>query len=67
MGPEKVRSVQAATLIAVVGNAYRDPKKCRAYRVEDFHPYPTERRRKGMPLDAGAVHMLRTMVKEGRL
>jgi len=37
--PEKVRSWQAATLIALLANVHRDPKKSRKYRPEDFDPY----------------------------
>ena len=45
MGPEKVRSCQMATLIALLANVHRDPKKHRAYRPEDFDPYATRPRK----------------------
>jgi len=41
LGPEKVRSWQTATLIALLANVHRDPKKSRAYRPENFDPYDT--------------------------
>ena len=43
---EKVRSRQAATLIALLANAHRDPKKGRTYRIEDFDPYSCAARRR---------------------
>jgi len=47
MGPEKVRSWQAATLIALLANVHRDPRKSRKYRAGDFDPYDTKPRRTG--------------------
>jgi len=45
MGPEKVRSWQAATLIALLANVHCDPRKSRKYRAEDFDPYDAKPRR----------------------
>ena len=45
MGPEKVRSWQAATLIALLANVHRDPRKGRRMRPEDFDPYGSGPRR----------------------
>ena len=49
MGPEKVRSRQAATLIALLVNVHRDPKKSRSVKAADFDPYdtPAARRQTG--------------------
>jgi len=42
MAPEKVRSRQAATLLAMVANVHRDPRKTRAASADDYDPYAAE-------------------------
>ena len=46
MGPERVRSRQTATLLALFANVHRDPRRSRKVRPEDFDPYPATARRR---------------------
>jgi len=50
LGPERVRSQQAALLLAWYINVHRDPRRGRKARAEDFDPYDSSarRRRTGM-------------------
>lgn len=55
MGPERVRSRQAALLLALLANVHRDPRRGRKAKPEDFDPYPDagrRRRRTGMKVTA---------------
>lgn len=50
LGPERVRSRQAAMLLAWYANVHRDRRRSRKAKPEDFDPYDTaaRRRRTGM-------------------
>ena len=47
MAPEKVRSRQAAALLAMFANVHRDPRKSRAASADDYDPYAREDDRAG--------------------
>ncbi len=52
-----------ATLLAMLANVNRDPKKGRAFKPADFHPIPaSERPAPGPPLK-GDIGMLKVFVK----
>jgi len=53
-----------SSLMALVANVNRDPKKHRAFRPRDFNPYE-RRRTEGIPLTAANMHLLKkAFVKE---
>ena len=56
-----------STVLAMIANVNRDPKKSRAFRPDDFNPYAA-RLKQGVPLTAGNVRMLKTIFvdKTGR-
>jgi len=55
-----------SSLMALVANVNRDPKKHRAFRPRDFNPYE-RRRTEGIPLTAANMHLLKkAFVKEQR-
>ena len=55
-----------SSLMALVANVNRDPKKHRAFRPRDFNPYE-RRRTEGIPLTAANMHLLKNaFVKEQR-
>ncbi len=49
---------RTATLLALLANLHRDPKKHRAFRPSDFNPYETKRKT-GMPIDAKNIGLLK--------
>jgi len=55
---------RTATLLAMLANIHRDPKKGRVFRPSDFNPYEA-RKKKGIPLGAGNIGLLKQVfVKE---
>ena len=55
-----------SSLMALVANVNRDPRRTRAFRPRDFSPYE-RRRSEGIPLTAGNIDLLkRVFVKEQR-
>ena len=48
-----------STVLALLANANRDPKKTRAFRPSDFDPFETRRARGGVPLVAENLAMLK--------
>ena len=55
-----------SSLMALIANVNRDPKKHRAFRPRDFNPYE-RRRTEGIPLTAANMHLLKkAFVKEQR-
>jgi len=53
---------RTSTVLALIANVNRDPKKTRAFRPKDFNPY--ERRGKsGMPITKGNIGALKVFVK----
>ena len=58
---------RTSTVLALVANVNRDPKKTRAFRPKDFNPY--ERRRgSGMPITKANISVLKKVFvkkKEG--
>ena len=49
----------AAALLALIYNVNRDPKKTRAAKPQDFHPYLKGRRKAGVPITAGNIRVLK--------
>jgi hypothetical protein len=47
-----------STVLAMIANCNRDPKKSRAFNPADFNPYAAKRRR-GIPITAGNIDILR--------
>lgn len=54
-----------STVLAMVYNANRDPKKTRAASPRDFHPFEKQRR-SGLPLTAANIGVLKAFTKKGR-
>ena len=53
-----------ATLLAMLANIHRDPKKGRVFRPSDFNPHEA-RKKKGIPIRAGNIGVLKQVfVKE---
>ena len=52
-------------VLALLYNVNRDPKRSRAMRVEDVHPY-MRRRLRGTPMDTRAFETLRCMARVER-
>ena len=53
-----------SSLMALIANVNRDPKKHRAFRPADFNPYE-RRRTEGIPLTGANMHLLKkAFVKE---
>ena len=56
---------RTSTVLALIANVNRDPKKTRAFRPKDFNPY--ERHGKaGMPITKGNIEALKVFVKRDR-
>ena len=56
---------RTSTVLALIANVNRDPKKTRAFRPKDFNPY--ERRGKsGMPITKGNIGVLKTVFVKGK-
>ncbi|MBM4020562.1 MAG: hypothetical protein FJ288_19965 [Planctomycetes bacterium] len=53
---------QTSTVLALIANVNRDPKKTRAFRPADFNPFETRRRRRGVPLVAENLDVLKAGV-----
>ena len=55
---------QVSSVLSLVANVNRDPKKHRAFKPRDFNPYE-RRRTEGIPLTAANMHLLKkAFVKE---
>jgi len=48
-----------STVLALLANVNRDPKRTRAFRPADFNPFETRRARDGVPLVAENLAMLK--------
>jgi len=66
MRPERVRSWQAAALLALLANVHRDPRRGRRLRIEDFDPYATPSRQGGLPLTRATIQAVRKMIASDR-
>ena len=56
-----------ASVLAMLANVNRDPKKGRAFKPADFHPIPVVRRAESLPPLKGDIGMLKTVfVDRGR-
>ena len=56
---------RASSILAMIANAHRDPKKTRAYRPSDFSPFE-KRRKRGIPITPDNIGVLKALVrKEG--
>ncbi len=61
----KERWNHTSALLAMTANVNRDPKKSRAFKPADFHPYMGSAGRKsGTPLKAGNIGILKMFVKK---
>lgn len=49
---------RTATVLALLANIHRDPKKHRAFRPSDFNPYETKRG-SGIPIKAKDIGLLK--------
>jgi hypothetical protein len=49
-----------SSLMALVANINRDPKRTRAFRPDDFNPY-AERRSRGILITSGNMEVLKTV------
>jgi len=49
---------RTATVLALLANIHRDPKKHRAFRPSDFNPYEA-RRKTGIPIKAKDIGLLK--------
>ena len=49
-------------MLAMIANVNRDPKKTRLFQPADFNPYRS-RRRRGIPLTADNIRILKGLVK----
>ena len=58
---------RTSTVLALLANIHRDPKKGRALRPSDFNPYETKRQ-SGMPIKAENIGLLKKVFvgKHGR-
>jgi hypothetical protein len=50
-----------ASVLAMLFNINRDPKRARERTARDFNPYYRRRQTKGIPLTADTLHMLKTV------
>lgn len=50
-----------ASVLAMLANVNRDPKKGRAFKPTDFHPMPETKRRTEPPPLKGEIGMLKTV------
>jgi hypothetical protein len=48
-----------AAVMAMLANVHRDPKKTRAFRPKDFHPYHAGGSKSGIPLRKGNWELLK--------
>ena len=59
------RWAHTSSVMALIANVNRDPKKGRAFRPDDFNPY-APRQPAGIPLTADNIGLLKGLVKGGR-
>ena len=48
-----------ASVMALLANCHRDPKKTRAFKPNDFHPYHAGAVKRGIPLRKGNWELLK--------
>jgi len=54
-----------SAVLCLIANVNRDPKKTRAFRPQDFHPF-AERRPQGIPITRDNFRMLKTVLVDRR-
>lgn len=54
---------RTASLLALIANCNRDPRKTRAFRPADFNPYD-EPARRGIPITADTIGVLKALFVE---
>ena len=57
--------VHTSSVLAMIANVNRDPKKTRAFRPDDFNPFAA-RSARGIPLTAGTIRAMKGMFKTGK-
>lgn len=64
-GRQKEAWGRTSTVLALIANVNRDPKKHRAFRPDDFNPF-APRRRGGVPLTPKTLRALKPLAKGRR-
>lgn len=59
------RWAHTSSVMALIANVNRDPKKGLAFRPSDFNPY-ARKREGGIPVTAENIGLLKGLVKGGR-
>jgi len=59
------RWAHTSSLMALIANVNRDPKRGRAFRPSDFNPYGPKRK-VGIPITPDNIGLLKGLVKGGR-
>lgn len=54
---------RTSTVLALIANVNRDPKRTRAFRPADFHP--SRRRKTGVPITAANIGLLKQVFVKG--
>ena len=68
-GGDRQRWNHTSQLLALIGNANRDPKKGRPFRPSDFNPYAEGYGRTGLPITKATIGVLKQVFverKEGK-
>jgi hypothetical protein len=55
-----------ASVLCLIANVNRDPKKTQAFQASDFHPYETRQSSGGVPITAKNIGALRGLAKRTR-
>ena len=50
---------RTSSLLALIANVNRDPRRTRAFRPNDFNPYEARRPRGGIPLNKANIRLLK--------
>ena len=55
---------RTSTVLALIANVNRDPKRTRAVRPDQFNPYRTKRTTSGIPITRDNIRVLKSLVKK---
>lgn len=64
---QKAAWERAASLMALLANIHRDPKKGRVFHPHDFNPYAASEKRVSFPKARDSIELLaKVFIKEGK-
>ena len=58
------RWAHTSSVLAMLANTHRDPKKTKAFRPADFNPFEAKQKKRGIPIRADNIGVLRALTDE---